>query len=319
MIVRRAKSLFSGGFHIFALLAPLGLVLKKFMNIESHVASFSRSASRYRGGWRLASLAQRLFVKKRAEGAGAGQDILIKNYDGDITLSLDKSSYMGRAVYWQGYYSASELLALESILKPDMHFIDVGANEGLFALFAAKRLPFGAVTAFEPVSYLYRRLILNVERNRFSNISAHNLGLADKPGKLTIYGSVESDLDDMLPTLYSSVGCETPLESIKLDTLDHFAAGNEISRVDVIKIDIEGAELPFLKGATGILEAFKPQLIVEMNRETFSKAGYTQSDVVSFLGEYGYSPFMIGRRGKLNKISSAELPSFCNVLFSVPK
>src|SRR5579885_1779623 len=87
------------------------------------------------------------------------------DFDGDLRLKIDRSSFIGSSIYWNGYSSLNELYLLGRLLEPHMVFVDVGANQGEFTLYAAKRLPAGKVLAFEPVEERYRHLIENVKMN----------------------------------------------------------------------------------------------------------------------------------------------------------
>lgn len=87
-----------------------------------------------------------------------------------------------------------------------------------------------------------------------------------------------------------------------------------MDRIDVIKIDIEGSELPCLLGGLRTLERFKPKLIIEVQDSTARMAGYESRDILDFLSPLGYSFFSIGNGGRLLRIGPDGLASFQNVL-----
>ncbi len=128
---------------------------------------------------------------------------------------------MGRAIYWQGYYSKEELMLLGRILKRDSIFVDVGANNGYFTLFAAKRVPNGRVLSFEPVKSRFENLSHNIELNDFKNVDAFKLGLADgSKSELDIFSAVNDSNQDGLATIYPDSHRSTRLETIALSSLD---------------------------------------------------------------------------------------------------
>ena len=86
-----------------------------------------------------------------------------------------------------------------------------------------------------------------------------------------------------------------------------------ISRLDVLKIDVEGAELMVLKGSKKLIVKYKPLIMLEINNDTYQSAGYTIQDIKDFFRSLNYSCYLITKGGKL--ISSKSTPAFCNAVF----
>ena len=95
---------------------------------------------------------------------------LVSNCMGAIKMKVDKNSYMGGSIYWSGFHHINEILYLRSFLEPNMTFIDIGANQGEFSLFAATKLTSGRVISFEPVNKQYNYFVTNIQLNKFKNI-----------------------------------------------------------------------------------------------------------------------------------------------------
>jgi FkbM family methyltransferase len=283
------------------------------MSSDQLLSSLTRRFSGVRGFWRIARKLQNFYsfanekdISKRLE--------TIDDYDGDLKLRLDKGSYMGNCIYWHRYYSKDELLVLHTILEKNMTFFDVGANNGYFTIYAAKRLPQGKVISFEPVSPVFQNLLFNIKLNNFTNITAYNLGLSDgEKDRLEIFTS-DNDLYDALSTFYPTGERTKKLGEIKLSALDTIAEELSLNSIDVIKIDVEGAELEVLKGSQRVLSKFKPKILIEINEETYQAAGYTVKDLTDFLEAFGYSFKLIGVRGSLTDIDPIKFPAFCNAL-----
>lgn len=236
----------------------------------------------------------------------------INNFDRDIRIQVDISKTMGASLYWTGFHEFNEMRFLNTFLKPDMTFVDVGANQGEFTLFASKRVPNGTVIAFEPMSLFYDRLVTNVALNKLDNVRCLRVGLSDTSGEVPIYFNEDNALNhEGLASLFPLGEREGGKEVITLTTLDAVVNTHGIDRVDFIKIDVEGSELPVLKGAESALRRFKPALMVELNDETASKAGYKVGDMVSWLQSLGYIPFQIAKRG----LTPLEVRPFCNAIF----
>jgi hypothetical protein len=89
----------------------------------------------------------------------------IKWLDG-LRVRLQPASETSRAIFVTGRYEPNEFCVLDRILKPGMTFLDIGANVGLYTLFAAKRvMPNGRVLAIEPSSREYEILTRNIDAN----------------------------------------------------------------------------------------------------------------------------------------------------------
>ena len=278
------------------------------MNEPNILPMITRRLSRIRGGWRLTQKIQSIYSDEVRPG---GEHLVtINDYDRDLKLRLDKGSSMGSAIYWQGYYSKEELMLLGRILQRDSIFVDVGANNGYFTVFAAKRVPDGRVLSFEPVSSLFENLRHNIALNNFNNVDAFKLGLADgSRSELDIFSSANDSNFDALATIYPDSHRSTRLETIALSSLDKISDELKMSRIDVIKIDVEGAELDVLRGAHNILTQFQPLILIEVNKETYTSAGYAITDVTDYLQGFNYSFQIVGNNGSLSDIRAAVCPN----------
>ncbi|WP_304518167.1 FkbM family methyltransferase, partial [Cecembia rubra] len=199
-------------------------------------------------------------------------------------------------------------------LKKGNTFIDIGANQGEYALWAARKTTAsGKVLAFEPMDEIFSQLKVNISLNpSYKNtIEAIQLGLSDNPGEINLYGKEGSN--EGVNTIFPSPEHTFLIQKIELDTLDNQLEKLQPSWVDLIKIDVEGAELQVLKGATKSISKFKPSLIIEINKEACQSAGYEADEILEFLKGYGYAFKQIGLRGKLKSIELIR-NNFCNVL-----
>src|SRR5207245_5070565 len=133
---------------------------------------------------------------------------------------------------------------LEKLLKAGMTFVDVGANQGLYTLFAAKRVgKQGVVVSLEPSSREFRRLKLNVEENRLTNVRLLKMAVSNYPHEADLLIAEEEKAGH---NTLGAFGYNTALqckERMPVETLDNILCREALQRVDVIKMDIEGAEL----------------------------------------------------------------------------
>jgi FkbM family methyltransferase len=256
--------------------------------------------------------------RKNKHNQSRGKELtVVSNFAGSLKMQLDKNSYMGGSIYWTGYHHINEFLYLQKALKEEMFFVDAGANQGEFTLLAASKLSRGKVFAFEPVSANFFSLTTNIQLNALSNVEAFHFGLLDKESVLPIYTSLDEGLHagrhEGLSTLYTSDSRSTLEEEIDLKVFDDLFF-DQLERFDFLKIDVEGAELYALKGMQKSLEKFHPEVLIEMNSETFSDAGYSMEEMVGFFQELGYKAYKL-HRGNLVPQSLNHFEDWGNSVF----
>jgi FkbM family methyltransferase len=152
-----------------------------------------------------------------------------------------------------GTYEAYETELFCQSIKPHMTIVDVGANFGYYSLVGAKSLNgTGQVIAFEPVPSNYQLLVKNIQQNQFKNIIPVQKALSDMNGARELflnarnYGNC-SFSDKNVSESASPITVETL-------TLDSYLKKLGVQRVDLLKIDVEGAEPLVLKGARQTLQ-----------------------------------------------------------------
>lgn len=257
----------------------------------------------------------------RRHAARDDRFVVIHNFDGDLKIKLDRSAYIGSLIYWTGYQSKGELRLLDRILRPDMVLVDVGANLGEFTLHAAKRLRSGRVIAFEPVGEMHEHLLENIRANGFANVTVYRVALSDRSGSADLYvgGDPERYLsfNEGLGSLYPRGNLRQRIERVRVDTLDRILSESPPPRVNVVKVDVEGAELQVLRGSWQTLSRYRPKILLEVNREAFEAAGYAAADVIGFLEPLGYRFSVIARDGGLQPLESCAIPEFGNLLCDI--
>lgn len=173
-------------------------------------------------------------------------------------------------------------------LPPGKCVVDIGANVGYYAVMAAyqrSRVSKGQVFAFEPNPMAFQYLQRNVELNALDNLIALPWAVADRSGQMRLYlssqGITYGSLRPYLPHLTES--CEVPVT-----TLDEFMAQHPESRIGLIKVDIEGAEMSAFLGGRETLCRDRPIILYEEREESYKAFGYTTHEVRAFLQDLGY-------------------------------
>jgi len=186
-----------------------------------------------------------------------------------------------------------------------MVFVDGGANDGYYSLFAARRVgKRGRVLAVEPSSREYERLEENVRYNRFTNVTLVHAALGDSEGSAALaVAAAGHEGQNTLGDRVSNPAVETiRQETVRMTTLDLIVEANALDRVDVVKLDVEGSEFHALSGARKTIDRHRPILQLEAETERLASRGKTKDDLLALLGEIGYSQYVFDE-------ASAELRS----------
>ncbi len=156
-------------------------------------------------------------------------------------------------------YEPAKVRALQRIIKPGMTFVDVGGNKGDFALIAAKTTADRArVLCIEPEPDNVAWIRKSVARNRYTSVEVLDVALAERDGQDTLFLGPKSGWHTLVedPTLV--VGTIT----VPTRTLDGVLAERGIDHVDVIKIDVEGAEDRVLAGGATTFSGTNPMTVL---------------------------------------------------------
>lgn len=203
---------------------------------------------------------------------------------------LDTKEYQMKQIYCHDLYEKNTVRHLVKLVKPDFTFFDVGSNIGFYALTFARLLPNGSVHCFEPNRLSFSRLQHNVKINKLQNIVLNNVGLADEEKEVEINYNLTNT---GTASAYKKNGGNELHERIHLIKLDDYCKKNSINNIDFLKVDIEGGEYAFLKGAQGIIKDSKKLILVlEMMGENFSNAGYTSEEIFNYIISLGFSAFL---------------------------
>ena len=197
-----------------------------------------------------------------------------------------------RCLFVTGYYEPNEFMLVGKILKPGMTFIDVGANLGLYTLFAAKKVGSeGVVLALEPSSREFQKLRANVELNKLSNVRLLQGGASDSASEGELLVAVEeyAGLNTLGAFGYDIASHRK--EVVRLERLDDIVLREGLKQVDLLKMDIEGAEWFALQGAVETLQKFRPILFLEVSDRMLKHQDCSSSQIWEFLVGLGYRFF----------------------------
>lgn len=206
----------------------------------------------------------------------------------DVVVWRQGVKMMAKIGSGQGLYCAvagtsyePEMSYFLSLMKPGDTFIDVGANIGCFSLHASRRVsPDGSVYAFEPLQANFDMLINNIRLNRDFNIKPFKIALSDQQGEFSMH----------VPSRDSSASLVYTRGEVVTETLDSFYALHGGNDPQFIKVDIEGGECSFFRGAEQTLRKSKPTILFE------SMHSGPEFPERSFLRSIGYELYRLDRR-----------------------
>jgi FkbM family methyltransferase len=190
-------------------------------------------------------------------------------------------------------YEKAELIAMSDCLKEKSVFIDIGANFGIYSLYASKIISNqGKIIAFEPFSENYKKLEVNIQLNGLNQIQIEKMAVGDADSSTIIYyDKKERNLG--MATLNPVEGAIK--ETVTIIKLDSYIKAQKIGRIDFIKIDIEGFEYAAIMGMKKTIQEHKPILLIEILDNLSSPSAE------ELLMELGYEKFYINNEGKMGK------------------
>jgi FkbM family methyltransferase len=209
---------------------------------------------------------------------------------------LDADPVVAREILSTGAYEPHVTRCLRETLHPGDVFVDIGANIGHHAILAARCVgPEGRVFAFEPSSVNVKALALNKILNQADHLTIYPFALSDTEGLLSLMKIV---------SIASTRALEAPdleylndVDVVYATRLD--ALLSSTPRVDVIKCDIDGHDYRAMKGATGLIERFRPVIVAELNPNTLPGcSGCDADEYMRFLLGFGYSMSVLLRTGE---------------------
>jgi len=236
--------------------------------------------------------------------------------DRNTTILVDINEPLQRSIFYHGVYEKEERL-FRFLLSEGMTVFDVGANVGLYALLAASRVGIrGQVHAFEPAPDNFLSLEENVRRNHFTNVTVNHAAVSDACTSARLYLSPPGNCGkhSMFPTNKQRDSIEVPCVSIKT-----YMKKKKLQKVDLLKIDVEGAEMLVLNGTAQLLSSpCSPIVFCEVSDELAAPFGYSSRDAKGLLRSHGYKIYRYGCE-RLIPVTSDESHYCENLVFVKPE
>ncbi len=246
-----------------------------------------------------------------------GQRVTKTRYFLDVLNLLRRllgKKYFGLLLRFQKWRGSYEIEVFKNLVKKGMFVLDVGANIGVFTLVAAKKCgKKGKVYSFEPepnnLSALrdnIRKSLLEKEQQR---IEVFPLIISFRRGHSTLY--VDSVHAANHSIFQKNIISGNVSHQVKTTTLDSFLS-NRSRKIDLIKIDVEGAEGMVIDGAKKILQKDKPTILMEFWPEGLRKSGHQPKKFLKTLMKMGYKIKNIdSQKKRLEDVTKNMITSLC--------
>jgi|688.fasta_scaffold295990_2 FkbM family methyltransferase len=227
---------------------------------------------------------------------------LTPNSELKFVVDSEDTRSIGLSVISEGRYEHLIQQALLEISRDSELFIDIGANAGFYSIAVRATSKKCKVLAFECNPDVRGFFLRNIELNSSSDIEVRSEALAESAGEADFYvppftGSGGGSLQNLHPD-------EGKAKKFQVSLIDLDSLG--LKNVDLMKIDVEGAELGVIKGCLNSLEASKPTIFIELLRKWMAPFGSNPSDVSKVMVAMGYKIFEVMEDGiaPVDEISS---------------
>jgi FkbM family methyltransferase len=208
---------------------------------------------------------------------------------------------IGISVVSEGRYEPVLQHALLEISRDCKLFIDAGANAGFYSIAVRAKSANCKVLAFECNPDVRQIFLNNIQLNSISGIEVRSEALAESAGEAEFYvprftGSGGGSLRDL--HIDEGKAKTFRVSLLELDSL-------HLQSVDLMKIDVEGAELGVIKGSLRSIEANKPTIFIELLRKWMKPFGTVPGDLSDLLLGMGYMVFEV-RDNEINKVEEVS-------------
>lgn len=206
-----------------------------------------------------------------------------------VRVCLNTGEDLGKRIFYQNNYEKTQLNAFISLLQPGDKIFDVGSNYGIYSLIAAKK---GIHSwAFEPSKRMRAYLRKNIDTNGFQDrITPVNEAVTQKKEQIPFHEGREGNWGVGRIFQFGNSGGD--IHMVQGNTLDHYCRIFE--KPNLIKIDIEGAELYALRGADETLSGDKsPKLLLEFHPGEIEHLGGSVKECMDKISSHGYRKYKI--------------------------
>jgi FkbM family methyltransferase len=187
-----------------------------------------------------------------------------------IKFKTNQTNFITHLLYWKGYNNFEYSTIFLSLISKIESFYDIGANIGYYSLLASVKNPKIRIVSFEPARGPLYYLTENIKINKLENIKIEAIALSHREGDITFYEAINKKYRYLEFNLGGEGNAGSKTEKthfietkVNTTTLDNYVQVNDVSKIDLIKMDTEGTENLILENAEYVLSKMKPIIICE--------------------------------------------------------
>lgn len=204
----------------------------------------------------------------------------------ETAVTYDPGTDIGALLFYSGEFEKRDVELCRSYITPDSVVLDIGANIGLHSIFFASLTPRGRVLAFEPSMATFELLTRNTRGKH--NVSPLNIALSDTGGVKEFFEADDNAYSSLVDTKRTRIEAVARVVCMRADDI---VRDLQLSRVDFVKIDVEGLEYNVLRGMEDVIAKHRPVLFCEIYKGVASNQ---QPDkTVRFLLDRGYRAYVL--------------------------
>jgi FkbM family methyltransferase len=243
----------------------------------------------------------------RLTGMGLLRPIWVEFQPG-LWMKLDIREVIQETLLEEGVWERETTRYITTILKPGNVFLDIGANAGYFSLLAGRCVgPAGRVLAVEPNPAMAEQVRLNAARTGLKNVEVAEVACSgcSETRKLFLgipYFTGQTSLSEQNVKWKDCI-------DVPCVQADQLCSTYGLSRIDLIKIDVEGAEQEVLRGMDVILREIRPHIVMELLEDKLRSFSTTVDSVKEYLKGFEYTVRPIGEHSNYLCVPSEHLHS----------
>lgn len=264
---------------------------------------------------RLDHVVQRLRVAASHLTVPDSQVQIVHTRTQGFDLLVRANEDVGRAIHYARSFEPHETDFVRRALTPASICLDVGANVGYFTMLMASVATSGHVHGFEPLPLNAALVTASAALNGFPNITLTQAAVGSEPGTVEFVEAVDSAYSSIHDTGRKGVGRRFEVPVV---TLDAYLAAHHVGPVDLLKVDVEGAEGLVVDGAAGLLgdRTRRPTtILIELFQPNLDGFGTSVAAIVATLVRHGYEASVLDREGRQRAYDPASANQY-NLIFS---
>ena len=233
---------------------------------------------------------RRAFILKNIQRRNGKSDRIMFSLPCGLKVNLRFKDHIAQRLLLDGSFEQAVSGVMFALVRQGMVVMDIGANIGIHTLHLASLVgDRGWVYAFEPNPVVREELEANIKLNQLNNVKVFDWALSDHDGE-ALFHFPEEGMEAVGGFLNTSRAKLAKEAQVKTRTLNTVLKESGIQNVGFIKLDVEGAELPVLKGAESIIQRLSgPPIVFESHPLNSTPYGYSRNDLFQFLTKRRYA------------------------------